>query len=174
MQTKRFECLRCGKCCDKILRNTHGVTVGLYLRPTEVKLFEDYPSAVVPYIGIAENGSGEPEKVICYQMATEPCPLYDVDAKRCMRYDSRPVACRAYPMSLDGGRLTIESSCKWLARNKNGLKFGKTSIDAVEEIQNAYEIHVGFGEYGKTFNKNAVAMIYDAGEKKWERIDIIE
>lgn len=174
MITKKFRCIRCGKCCDKILRNTHGITVGLYLRPSEIKLFEDFPSAVVPYVGIAENGSTEPEEIICYQVATEPCPLYDMDAKRCRRYDLRPAACRAYPINLSGGGLTVEASCGWFERNKNKLKFGRTRIDAVEEIQNALEIHNDFGEYAKRLSKNAVVMIYDAEKRKWVEIGFTE
>ena len=162
-----FECVHCGRCCERIIIDTeYGINVGMYLKPSEIKLFRRFPSAVLPYIGLAKSGRSKPKKIVCYQLAVEPCPLYDKTTKTCTQYDSRPIACRAYPFDLSGGRLTAEGHCKWYEKVKNTLEVGKSRINAPDAIQYAYEIHKIFMQYEKPSNL-PVVMIFDVRKKKW-------
>lgn len=165
-----FECLHCGRCCEKIITTNYGISAGMYLKPSEKWLFRRYPSAVVPYLGIARTGKSKPKRIICYQLAVEPCPLYDADTKRCTQYESRPVACRAYPFSLDVGRLTVDERCKWF--EDHDFKRGdKINADA---IKYAYEIHdVDFAKYAATRESSNLleGLIFDVRKKKWLKIE---
>ncbi len=165
----QFLCLHCGRCCDKILRTVYGITIGIYLRPSEKRLFKQFPDAVVPYVGVAKRGDNKPRRVVCYQVAVEPCPLYDKVTKTCTQYDSRPVACRAYPFELQGSRMSIESSCKWLGEHE--LEYGKTRIDAVEDIKNAFKLNQDFRRYPSKYPNLPVVMIFDIKEKEWVKIE---
>jgi len=167
MDKTNFECLHCGRCCERIIIETeYGINVGMYLQPSEIKLFRRFPSAVLPYIGLAKKGRSKPKKVVCYQLAVEPCPLYDKTTKTCTQYDSRPLACRAYPFNFSDGRLTAEEHCKWYEGVENTLEVGKTRINAPDAIQYAHKIHNIFMKYEQPLNL-PVMMIFDVRKKKW-------
>lgn len=171
----KFECLHCGRCCEKIIRTEYGLTVGMLLKPSEIRLFLRYSSVVQPYLGIARIGKSKPKRILLYQLAVEPCPLYDADTKSCTQYDSRPVACRAYPFALETGRLMVDSACKWLDDN-DLIKGDEINADW---IRYAHEIHNSF-----YFVKDAAAqspdlperMIFDVRKQKWLNVvgDIID
>lgn len=166
---EKFECLHCGRCCEKIITTEYGVSVGMYLKPSEIRLFRRYPSAVKPYFGIAKRDNSKPKKIICYQLAIEPCPLYDEDTKSCKQYDSRPIACRAYPFGLrDGGRVMIEEHCKW----GEGTDFKKgDKINAAEPVRYAHELSMDFMKYASE-RPDLPVLLFDVRKKKWVKLKL--
>lgn len=123
--TLRFECLRCGNCCNRIRIDQFGIAQGLSLLPGEEKLFAAFPDAILPYTAIRQPRSGKSRiKIICYQMVQEPCPLYDPDTKTCTQYEKRPMVCREYPFS--SGGTSLEANCGW--KKAESIKYGETAV----------------------------------------------
>lgn len=164
-----FECLYCGRCCEKIITTNYGISAGMYLKPSEKWLFRRYPSAVMPYLGIGKVGASKPKKILLYQLAVEPCPLYDAGTKRCTQYESRPVACRAYPFTLEAGRLMVAEECKWLEDHD----FKRGDEIKADAIRYAHEIHdIDFAKYAATRESSNLpeGLIFDVQKKKWLKI----
>lgn len=131
----RFECLRCGHCCNRIRIDQFGIAQGISLLPGEEKLFEAFPDAILPYTAIQNPKKRKSRlKIVCYQMVQEPCPLYDPLSKTCTQYDKRPAVCRSYPFS-EGGA-SIESNCGWLKAET--IKYGETAVTKGETQDKAY------------------------------------
>lgn len=125
--TLRFECLQCGRCCNRIRVESRGLMQGLSLLPGEETLFAEFPGAIMPYAAIRNPRHRKPNlKIVNYQMVREPCPLYDPDTKTCTRYDTRPAGCRAYPFSFGGTQ--IEANCGWQNSVQAELQYGKTAV----------------------------------------------
>jgi len=64
--TRRFKCLGCGNCCERILVEVNGVNLGLCLHPGEETLFAQFSGAIVPCVGIQRPGRSR-VKTVCYQ-----------------------------------------------------------------------------------------------------------
>jgi len=128
MSDLAFECQGCGNCCNRIRIQSHDMTLGLALLPGEEDLFNVYPGAVKPYMGLRRmRGKGYNIEVVCHQMVREPCPLYDKILKRCTRYEDRPMACREYPFSSDPSTHAIERHCTWV-KSHDDIVFGETQV----------------------------------------------
>lgn len=128
MSALTFECQGCGNCCNRILIQQFDMTIGLALLPGEEDLFESYPGAVKPYMGLRRmRGKGSNVKLVCCQMVQEPCPLYDRIMKRCTRYEDRPMACREYPFSNTPSFCNMERHCTWV-KSHNDIVFGETPV----------------------------------------------
>lgn len=141
--TRRFKCLECGNCCERILVEVDGVHLGLCLHPGEETLFTEFPGAVVPCMGIKRPGRSR-IKIVCNQLVMEPCPLFDRIMRRCIVYGHRPVNCRAYPFAftMEGGH-SVEARCSW-SKEQQDVVFGKTMIRAGAEQNSAAAQVVGF------------------------------
>ena len=129
----RFECLKCGHCCERIVIEQFGIHIGLCLLPGEKKLFKAFQDAVVPYIGLRKPGRDR-IRIVCHQMIRAPCPLYDSTTRQCTRYEDRPVSCRAYPFSGMPGRrggYSVEQNCSWT--KSISMEYGTTTIQAGAE-----------------------------------------
>lgn len=125
-----FECLRCGRCCERIVvEGLDGLRVGLCLFPGEEKLFEAFPDAIMPYIGLRKRAGKPRVEIICYQMIQAPCPLYDPIGKTCTRYDERPSVCRSYPFLRMGDGCSLEQHCAWV-KESDEMGLGKTLLRA--------------------------------------------
>jgi len=125
-----FECLRCGHCCERIVvKGLGGIYVGLCLFPGEEKLFEAFPDAILPYIGLRKRAGKPRVETICYQMVQAPCPLFDRVNKTCTRYDDRPCVCKAYPFSGMCNGYSLEQHCGWV-KELGEVEFGKTALRA--------------------------------------------
>jgi Fe-S-cluster containining protein len=115
-----FTCQKCGQCCERgvevlfcdIERWTRDGTI--------YRIFEDL---VV---------SGEPEApIIGLERADGKCKMFNSESKECNIYNSRPIACRAYPLKYDGnGFLLKDSDCP-------GLNIGEMSRESLEEVRKA-------------------------------------
>lgn len=124
-----FECLRCGHCCERIVVESLGMNIGLCLFPGERKVFEAFPDAIVPYIGLRKRSGKRRVETVCHQMIRAPCPLYDAINKTCTRYDERPNVCRSYPFSSLHGGYSLEQHCSWV-KELDKVEFGKTALRA--------------------------------------------
>jgi Fe-S-cluster containining protein len=170
----KFECTHCGDCCTKILRKELGVNVGMYLRFSEIRLFNHYPLITKPYIGIGTIGSKRPQKILCYQLAVEPCPFYSQETKNhCTKYDQRPIACKAYPFAYCNGKTTIDEQCTWF--KMNNIAIG--DVVNTGYIRYAAEIALDFIKYSSSkMPDSPVLMIFDVLKKEWVKfgdLDII-
>lgn len=125
----KFNCLKCGDCCRRIVINQQNMTVGLCLLPNEVKLFKSFPGSVLPYIGLKKIDSTEIE-IVNYQMVIDPCPLLDLITNQCKKYKKRPTICKEYPFSALFDGLSLENSCSSVKLNYNDVECGKTKINA--------------------------------------------
>lgn len=124
-----FECLKCGHCCERIIvEGLGGIKFGLCLFPGEQKLFEAFPDALVPYIGLRGRSGKRRVEIICYQMI-QACPLYNPVNKTCARYDERPSVCRSYPFSGMGDGYSLEQHCSWV-KELGEVTFGETVLRA--------------------------------------------
>lgn len=122
-----FECQKCGNCCNRIRIRQFDMTIGLALLPGEEHLFESYPGAVKPYMGLRRlRGKGHNAELVCYQMVQQPCPLYDKIMKRCTRYEDRPMTCREYPFANDPSFCNIERHCTWV--KSQDIEYGTTPV----------------------------------------------
>ena len=125
-----FECLKCGHCCERIIcEGLDGIYFGLCLFPGEEAVFEAFPDALAPYIGLRGRAGKPRVEIICYQMVQEPCPLYDTVNKTCTRYDERPRVCRSYPFSGLCGGYSLEQHCSWV-KEFGDVEPGKTVLRA--------------------------------------------
>lgn len=125
-----FECLRCGHCCERIIvEGLGGIKFGLCLFPGEQKLFDAFPDALLPYIGLRKRAGKLRVETICYQMIQAPCPLYDPVSRTCTRYDERPRVCMGYPFSGIGDGYSLEQHCSWV-KELGEVELGKTVMRA--------------------------------------------
>lgn len=163
----KFECQKCGCCCNRILINSIGITVGLALLPGEEDLFKSYPDAVKPYMGLRRmQGKGKIVDLLCYQMVQEPCPLYDRIMKRCTRYEDRPMSCREYPFTHDS-YFCIELYCTWV--KQHDIKFGETPVRMAPEQQSAMIRMNSFflSIHDQMQKKRSTLMMFDVATNEW-------
>jgi Fe-S-cluster containining protein len=85
---RKFECIKCGKCCSHLIGFRDDVRFGMYLSPEEVKLFPS--EMVIPLFR-------HKKKIIAYQLKEDHCPHLTAD-NLCEIYDKRPLLCRTFPM----------------------------------------------------------------------------
>jgi len=169
--TLRFECLRCGHCCNRIRITHQGVAQGLSLLPGEEKLFTAFPDAIMPYTAIRQPRPGKSRiKIICYQMVQEPCPLYDPITKTCTQYEKRSMVCRAYPFSSGGA--SIESTCRW--RKAQTLKYGETTVIRGKEQERGESEMTSFFMGLKQRMRRTVytkLLMFDIQLREWVQIE---
>jgi Fe-S-cluster containining protein len=41
------------------------------------------------------------------KLLDEKCPLYNVEQKKCLIYENRPLSCRTYPLEFDGNKFSV-------------------------------------------------------------------
>jgi len=41
------------------------------------------------------------------ELLDEKCPLYNVEQKKCLIYENRPLSCRTYPLEFDGNKFSV-------------------------------------------------------------------
>ncbi|MFQ6075923.1 MAG: YkgJ family cysteine cluster protein [Candidatus Bathyarchaeia archaeon] len=93
-----FRCLSCGDCCRNLLKEVDGNLNGLGLFPWERKLFPR--EMVSPQFGVGvmrKRGRLRPRRVVRYQLRVNVCPHLS-EGNRCRMYESRPNACRSFPI----------------------------------------------------------------------------
>jgi hypothetical protein len=157
----RFRCVEgCSDCCiyrEYYPDKSYG-KVGVLILPSEKekiqKLAENLGVRIniLPRIGEGSRyKNGErigPENVIAYQlMGVEDdgnlCPFLDVDSTersphggyKCMIYEDRPLACRAYPLLESGSQVKLDHKCQF-CKSCNGPVDGlEGETEALAKIQ---------------------------------------
>lgn len=165
----RFECLRCGLCCTKILRQFKHFTVGLFLLPEEEAFFDE----TMPYYGSGIKGRSRPrpEKIVIRQLGIEPCPHY-VD-NQCRIYDESPLMCRAYPLmvtTIPYLHVEIEENCpeiKKLIKDKRSRMILRDHFSD-EIIKASVSLHNKTMELFSSLD--LPLWIYDLKTRKWKRL----
>lgn len=164
-----FECLRCGHCCERIIvEGLGGIKFGLCLFPGEQKLFDAFPDALLPYIGLRKRAGKLRVETICYQMIQAPCPLYDPVSRTCTRYDERPSVCRSYPFSGMGDGYSLEQHCSW-AKELGEVEFGKTVLRAGDVADAAIvdKQHFFMSLHQRMQRTGERMVFYDMGSGGW-------
>ena len=90
-----WKCLRCGECC----RHLTSKRFGMPLLPEEAWRLQHLAKRLGVTVNIKPLAS-DGFRVTLYQMADEVCPF--LSGNRCMIYEQRPIACRAYPLRASG------------------------------------------------------------------------
>ena len=174
--TLRFECLRCGRCCQRIRVRSSGLAQGLSLLPGEEKLFAEFPGAVMPYAAIIDSRRRNPRpKPVSYQMVMEPCPLYDPDTNACTQYAHRPAVCRAYPFAHSGAQ--IEANCGWRDSVRTKLKYGETPVEqGAEQINAEKQVNMFFIRLHQRMQRTGrtTLLLYDVDLLEWVQIEAAE
>jgi len=164
-----FECQGCGCCCNRIRIQHFGMTIGLALLPGEEDLFNVYPGAVKPYMGLRRmRGKGHNAELVCYQMVQDPCPLYDRILKRCTRYEDRPMACREYPFSNNPSLCDMERHCTWF-KSQDAVTFGETSV-MMAPGQNAAMIRINsffLSLHDRMKKERSMLVMFDVATDEW-------
>lgn len=126
-----FNCVQdCSQCCieREYYPSKQFGKIGVLILPEEKQRIKDMAKKlgihinIIPRIGLSRNDSG-PEKIIAYQMMGKEqngntCPFLDSKEKSphsgfaCMIYQSRPLACRAYPL-IETNPITLDQKCKF-------------------------------------------------------------
>ena len=169
MKDQTFECLRCGRCCERIVvEGVIGIYVGLCLFPGEQKLFEAFPDALLPYVGLRKRAGKPRVETICYQMVQSPCPLFDLVNKTCTRYDDRPRVCREYPFSSSGDGYSLEQHCSWV-KELGEVTFGETVLraGAVPDAAIADDQSIFMSLHQHTQRTGERMVFYDASNDVW-------
>jgi len=99
------------KCCRKTLTEMLGVKVGIMLLPGEASRLTQLANKfkaklkIFPMVGygLKDKARPRPKYVGIYQLVNEPCPFLNKRKNKCKIYKFRPLACRAYPISITSG-----------------------------------------------------------------------
>ena len=135
--TEIFDCKRCGVCCRNLIKTTSdGYTLGLALIRGETALF---PKDVVsPHIAV---GLVEPSKIISHQLSINVCPHIDAE-NRCLIYERRPTACRAFPYSITASSVTAWPDCALIGEQmeagRQPAMFSRVQSDASTDLSVYY------------------------------------
>ncbi|RUM46701.1 MAG: hypothetical protein DSY37_04650 [Hyperthermus sp.] len=123
LMVKVFKCLFCESCC-LFERESEMPTVF----PWEKRLLEEYSEgnaarlAFKPIL-VYRDGEGNCVIVLYRWLINGYCPFYDRGTGKCKIHDSKPLACRMYPLILElpSGRLLASQKCEWVRRQGSRL-----------------------------------------------------
>ena len=183
-----FGCLEgCSDCCiyRQYFPSIKYGKIGVLLLPEEKRSIEKMAQAlktkikILPRVGISTKEYPEaPEEILAYQlMGKHPngnyCPFLDVKTQRrsphggypCKIYDSRPLACKAYPViSESRNNLSLDSQCAYSCKYRPSCApyMMETELLALNKIKrsmnsspqsNVWRYATGIGEdkYKKQF-----------------------
>lgn len=135
-----FSCVDgCSKCCieREYYPNVKFGKVGVLILPQEKQQIEllakkhGFKANILPRIGVSNQEADEPDQVIAYQLMGKEsngntCPFLDIDSNersphggyKCMIYQERPMACRAYPL-IETFPIVLDQKCKFCEICKN-------------------------------------------------------
>lgn len=163
---REFHCIQdCSDCCiyRQYYPSVEYGKIGVLLLPEEKKEIEDQASAkkmkitIFPRLGIGFNKKANgPNRIIAYQLMGEDtngdyCPFLDINSTsrsphggfNCLIYNTRPLACRAYPAIKENKKnVELDSNCKFScqyssqASKKNLVD---NELNALSKISNNYD-----------------------------------
>lgn len=165
----KFECLRCGECCSNLHIETDlsgrvkdKVTLGLFLLPSERKLFPE--ESIVPLYGAGLKGRSRPrpEVTFAYQILENACP-HLTDANLCKIYPKRPIACRAFPVNAEN---FLDSRCTWVNQNFSDYNIVSRSLLDLSEME---KYRTMIMNHISSYVRYLYMWAYDLKTKKWVR-----
>ncbi|MFQ5940234.1 MAG: YkgJ family cysteine cluster protein [Nitrososphaerales archaeon] len=156
----RFKCVQgCSDCCiyREYYPNKSYGKIGVLILTSEKKRIEKLARklgkmiAILPRIGIGtENRNGEkvgPKRIIAYQLMGVKkdgnlCPFLEVEGDersphggfRCMIYESRPIACRAYPVIESREQVKLDTKCQFCKSSSGTIEGLQDEIEALTSI----------------------------------------
>jgi Fe-S-cluster containining protein len=124
----KFECQLCGKCCK---------TETVYITISDLdRWIKDNTIYRVMHLLDLEESEGR-IRIYLRKDDDGKCSLYHRDNKQCTFYESRPLACRSFPLGYNGENYFLKS------KNCKGLNKGKITKEELENIRNnAFEEHI--------------------------------
>jgi len=168
MTVSDFQCLQCGRCCTKLIKEGQGTRKGLPLFPRERNNFSK--GIIKPHIGIGKKPTDRKFRIIAYQMIENICP--HLENKICKIYDNRPVACRAFPLYPhiiigEGVTMKIDPAC--IALKRLGIRFLQEDVVFTQgslenEMINANELSRISSQANKNIKRT---WIFDLKSDKW-------
>lgn len=150
-----FRCVQdCSQCCieREYYPSKRFGKVGVLILPEEKNAIEVLAKknglkiSILPRIGISHHKSDKPTKILAYQMMGKEdngntCPFLDTESTSrsphggylCKIYQSRPLACKAYPM-IETNPITLDSKCKFCQH------YGSTDKNLNSELESLVKI----------------------------------
>jgi hypothetical protein len=154
-----FRCVEgCSDCCiyREYYPDRRYGKVGVLLMPDEKERIEGLARKmgvnvnILPRIGVGSvyrNGRREPERVTAYQLMSvnedgNYCPFLDVRGEkrsphggyRCMIYEERPLACRAYPV-IETNEVRLDEKCQFCKACDSKVENVQKETEALLQIQ---------------------------------------
>jgi Fe-S-cluster containining protein len=160
-----FKCVQdCSKCC--IEREYYPTKkfgkVGVLILPDEKEMIEAQAKnlhldiVILPRIGISYEKSNGPTKILAYQLMGREsngntCPFLDTESEErsphggynCRIYESRPLACRAYPV-IGSSPVTLDNKCKFCESCANTATNLNQELESLSKIKNKMETNAPF------------------------------
>ena len=159
----RFGCLKCGCCCESLIKETKLGMLGLFLLPDEVGWFLKEKIFPLYGVGLKGNARPRPEEVIAYQLDAMVCTWFDRHQRKCMIRGMRPMVCRAYPI-IHGD---LQGDCKFVKQyvDEEGETLNLEPSTIMEE-QNADQKILAYIK-DKVSHSNAL-MYWPLDTRKWK------
>ena len=95
------------------------------------------PLAPSPKEGEGEEKNRDPFGVVpIEELLDVKCPLYNIDDKKCLVYENRPLSCRTYPLEYDGKNfIVVDADCPGIGEE------GMTKEELAEMRETAKIMH---------------------------------
>ena len=151
-----FKCVQdCSQCCieREYYPSKKFGKVGVLILPEEKEAVESLAKdaglkiTILPRIGISEERSDKPSKILAYQMMGKEkngntCPFLDTETKSrsphggfpCKIYKDRPLACRAYPV-IESSPITLDTKCKFCENHGSTTKNLNSELESLVKIK---------------------------------------
>tara|TARA_Y100000780_G_C13664903_1_gene410137 strand:+ start:959 stop:1531 length:573 start_codon:yes stop_codon:yes gene_type:complete len=157
----KFKCIEgCSDCCiyrEYYPDKSYG-KIGVLILSSEKERIEQLAKnlgkkiTILPRIGVgSEYRNGEkvgPKRIIAYQLMGVKedgnlCPFLDVDSDersthggyRCIIYENRPLACRAYPVIESRKEIKLDDKCQFCKSCSGSIEGIQDEIEALTNIQ---------------------------------------
>ena len=160
-----FNCIQdCSQCCieREYYPSKRFGKIGVLILPEEKKRIEELAKtkglqvSILPRIGISDDKSTEPEKILAYQMMGKEengntCPFLDTDSGKksphggfpCKIYEDRPLACRAYPV-IESNPIQLDSKCKFCQEHGSTDKNLNSELESLVKIKSKMSTNAPF------------------------------
>jgi Fe-S-cluster containining protein len=151
-----FNCINdCAQCCieREYYPSKRFGKVGVLILPEEKDKVESLAKnenikiSILPRIGISNENSGKPDKILAYQLMGKEsngntCPFLDTETSKrsphggflCKIYQNRPLACSAYPV-IDSNPITLDQKCKFCQEHKTADSNLNSEIESLLKIK---------------------------------------
>ena len=153
-----FACIKdCSQCCveREYYPSKRFGKIGVLILPEEKENIEllakkfGLEITILPRIGISNETCDKPTQIIAYQMMGKEkngntCPFLDTETTDrsphggfpCKIYQSRPLACKAYPV-IESNPIMLDSKCKFCQEYGSTDKNLNSELESLVKIKNA-------------------------------------